>query len=159
MGNGRSSGHDEGIVLIAKVAGEFENAAGAFEQAVESNEAAIVKSRPVGFAVERQDRMEIEAKFESDFGADLVGSIGERRHEQEPWRKWREIARLLPVKLDRPILQFGKRGSDSGDDNLRPVAGECFDSVSGNPDRRREREQRWMLQDGVQRAGIVPKVG
>jgi hypothetical protein len=89
--------------------------------------------------------MQLPAEFERQFGADLIGPVGERGHEAEQNRGWREA---VPVPFQQSLARLrdeAQRVADSLSQGREIAAGpapERFRAMTGNADRKHERDRR-----------------
>lgn len=144
MGDRPAAGHDECVVLVLEIAGELEHAACALQQHVEAREARVVEGGAIVFAGKRENRLKLVTELERDVGGDLVGAVGERRHEQEARRAVGEIDSLALEQGCRARLEFDQGGAEPLDDRLFRFVGQGLDPVAGDPDRQSERKPRRM---------------
>ena len=99
MSDRRPAGHDIGVEPAGRIAGQFEQAAGALDQRIEPLARAVVgEARAIGGALKRKDRLQFPAELQRDLRGNLIGAVGDWRNEAQAWRRIRKAVALLVCK-------------------------------------------------------------
>ena len=86
--NRRPAGHDISLEHMRSSAREARARTGARASSASNSRAGLVGHvRAIPVAIERQDRVKLEAEVQRDLGGDLVGPVCERRDEEQPRRR------------------------------------------------------------------------
>jgi len=100
VGDGRAPRHDVGVETVVRIARKLEQAGRPPDQSIEPLAGGVVgEARAIDLAGEGQDRLQLPAQLERKLRRDLVGAVGDRRHEAQPRRLRREAVAL-------PFQQF-----------------------------------------------------
>ena len=143
MRDRRSAGHHVSVELMIRVARQFEQAAGAFDERVEPFASAIVgEAGAVHRPLERQHQLELPAKLQRDFCGDLVGAICDRRDEAQLARPRGKTVALLFEQVRPSARNQRQRLAESFPQPVLAARGEHVRPVARDADAEHERNRR-----------------